>query len=598
MFQQILLCFLLLFLIAGPAWSQTHLKVEVEGVEGEALKNIMAYLSIAHQKKESQLTEEQIRRLHGKAPNEIKTALEVYGYYRAQVQAELQKHRGRWLARYLIDLGPRMRVRQVDLKITGKGAEDSAFQELRREFPVKKDEPLNQAHYEQGKAALQQLAAERGYFQAKFTQQQLRVNLETYSATADLHFDTGPRYRFGPVEFITGKSVQQCQPTEGARRSQPTESILWPQLLARYVPFKEGELYQASSLAELQTALVGSNYFAEVVAEPCPQEAVNLKVPILVYLQANKRHHYSIGVGFGTNTGPRINLGWQDRYVNRRGHRFSFSLRASEIYQNFDLNYAIPIRDPRTDQFNIAASYGRLSTVTSTSRTGLLGFRQVTAQPGGWQRTLFLDYRRDNFNVGGESGLSYLLIPGMTWFRTQADNLIYPHRGNRISLELQGAAQPLISTSSFAQLTLHGKMIRSVGERSRFLIRGDAGVTWASDFSKLPPSIRYFAGGDQSIRGYNFYAVGAKNSQGRIIGGKNLLVGSVEYDYRFLDKWAIAGFYDAGNSFNGLSLDVQQGAGVGIRWLSPVGPVHVDVAMALSRPGTHIRLHVYIGPDL
>jgi translocation and assembly module TamA len=578
MFQRILLCLLLFLLAVGPVWPQIHLEVEVKGVKGKALKNVMAYLSIAQQEEEPQLTEGQILHLHGKAPGEIKTALEVYGYYRAQVQAELQKRPEGWLARYFIDSGPRISVEQVNLKITGEGAEDSAFQELRQDFPVKEGEPLNQAYYEQGKTALQQLATERGYFQANFIQRELRINLKAYSATVALHFDTGPRYRFGPVTF--------------------TETVLQPQLLARYVPFREGELYQNSSVIKLQTALVDSDYFAEVEVEPHPQQAVELEVPISVRLRAKKRHRYSVGVGFGTNTGPRINLGWENRYINRRGHRFGFALRASEINQSFDSSYVIPIRDPRTDQFRITSSFGRQSTLTSNSRVALLGARRITAQAGGWLETLFLDYRWEDFDIGDESGIAYLLIPGITWFRTQADNLVYPHRGSRISLELQGAVQQLLSNNTFSQFTLRGKIIRSLSRRSRLLVRGDVGVTWVSDFSKLPPSIRYFAGGDQSVRGYAFSTLGAKNDKGQVVGGKNLLVGSLEYEYRFLDKWAMAAFYDAGNAFNGFSLDLQQGAGVGIRWISPVGPIRVDFAFALSKPGTPFRLHIYVGPDL
>lgn len=563
--------------MTGPAWSQTQVEVEVEGIEEKALKNVMAYLSISHQG-DSSLTKGQIRRLHRQAPKEIKTALEVYGYYRAQIQAQLQKHPDEWVAHYRIEPGPRMEVGQVQLEITGAGKTDSAFQKLARNFPIKARKPLNQANYEQSKSALQQLATERGYFKAKFTQQELRINLETYSAMVVLHFATGPRYRFGPVTF--------------------TDTVLRPQLLARYVPFKEGELYQNSSVIELQTALVDSDYFAAVEVEPHPHQAMGLEVPISVRLKAKKRHRYSVGVGYGTNTGPRVSLGWENRYINRRGHRFSLALKASKINQSFDASYVIPIGDPRTDQFSMASSFGRRSTRTSDSRIALLGAQRVITRASGWRETLFLQYRWEDFNIGGESGTASLLIPGATWFWSQADNPIYPHRGSRISFELQGAAQELISNNTFAQLTVHGKMIRSITSRSRLLVRGDAGITWVTDFAKLPPSIRYFAGGDHSIRGYAFSTLGARNKAGRVIGGRNLLVGSVEYDYRFLEKWALAAFYDVGNAFNGLSLNVRQGAGVGLRWISPVGPVRVDLAFALSKPGTPFRLHIYLGPDL
>lgn len=577
MFQRTLFGLLLLFLGIGSAWPQARIEVEVQGVEGKVLKNVMAYLSIVHHQEDPKLTVGQIRRLHDKAVDEIKTALEVYGYYRPQIQAELQPYPEQWLARYRVDPGPRMNVEEVNLNLTGEGTEDPAFQALQEDFPVKRKDPLNQADYEQGKAALQQLAAERGYFQAEFIQQKLQVNLEAYAATVVLHFDTGPRYRFGPVTF--------------------SETVVRPQLLARYVPFEEGEFYESSGLIELHKALVDSDYFAEVEVEPQPEQAVEHKAPIGVRLQAKKRHRYSAGVGFGTDTGPRINLGWENRYVNRRGHRFGFALRASEIRQAFDTNYVIPIRDPRTDQLGFASSFGRESTRTSDSRIAQVGVRRITARDG-WRETLSLDYRWEDFEIDGESGTANLLMPGVIWYRSQADDPIYPRRGHRLSLELRGAAQELLSDNTFSQLTLRGKVVRSLGSRSRVLVRGALGMSLVSEFSELPPSVRYFAGGDQSVRGYAFNALGAKDEEDRVVGGRNLLVGSLEYEYRFLDKWAVATFYDAGNAFNDFSLDLRQGAGVGIRWISPVGPVRVDLAWALSKADTPIRLHVYLGPDL
>ncbi|WP_264694415.1 autotransporter assembly complex protein TamA [Candidatus Nitrosacidococcus sp. I8] len=612
-----LVILLLFFFIAKPAWSATTIHVNVEGVEGEALKNVMAYLTIAHQKEDTDLSKRQVHYLHHKGPNEIKSALEVYGYYKAKIDAELKEHNNNaWEARYLINPGPRIKVGVIDLEILGDGAKDTLFQNLKKDFPIKENDPLSQASYEKGKDELQKLAHEHGYFDAKFTQQRLQINLKTYLATPVLHFDTGSRYRFGQVEFINDRTMQQCEDGVETQEIPSKKGIIESELLVRYIRFKEGDPYKNASLADLQSALIDSNYYSEVEVEPCPERAVNLEVPIFVYLTANTHHHYSAGAGFGTNTGPRFNIGWEDRYVNEHGHKFSFGIRASTINQVFNLGYAIPVGDPRTDQFRIDSSYGRRMTVTSDDEIGQIGIRHIAALSNGWQRTAFLDFRRERYHIsgvagglagflnmgkrydGGDSGLSYLLTPGISWFHTEADNFVYPRKGYRFNVEVSGASSYAGSTSSFVQATAEGKFIHSIGERSRFLFRGNAGVTWAPNFSKLPPSIRYFTGGDNTIRGYNFEAIGPKNENGQVIGGKNLLVGSIEYDYRFLDKWLIAGFYDAGNAFTGFNLDVQQGAGVGVRWLSPIGPVHLDLAYAVTRPGDHIRLHFYLGPDL
>ena len=79
--------------------------------------------------------------------------------------------------------------------------------------------------------------------------------------------------------------------------------------------------------------------------------------------------------------------------------------------------------------------------------------------------------------------------------------------------------------------------------------------------------------------------------------GKYLLVGSAEYDYNVTGKWFVAAFYDAGNAYNEKPDSIFSGAGVGIRWASPVGMVRVDVANALSDDDRPWRLHITFGPD-
>jgi translocation and assembly module TamA len=127
------------------------------------------------------------------------------------------------------------------------------------------------------------------------------------------------------------------------------------------------------------------------------------------------------------------------------------------------------------------------------------------------------------------------------------------------------------------------------------------GATAIDDILELPGSKRFYAGGDTSIRGYGYEELGPLNSLGQVIGGKYLLVGSVELDHKLSDKWSVAAFYDTGNALNdfeNLSDKIAEGAGVGVRWLSPVGPVRVDFAWALTDPYTGFRLHLVIGPDL
>ena len=172
--------------------------------------------------------------------------------------------------------------------------------------------------------------------------------------------------------------------------------------------------------------------------------------------------------------------------------------------------------------------------------------------------------------------------------------------GYRVRLNVQGADSSVLSDSSFLQGSIDGKIIRTLGDRNRLIARTQVGYTDTNDFRELPPRFRFFAGGDQSVRGFSYQSLGRKDEAGNTIGGETLAVGSLEYERRFFTKWGAAVFYDTGNaaqSFSGLGT-LARGAGFGLRWRSPIGPIRADIAFALSEPGHPIRFHLNIGPDL
>jgi translocation and assembly module TamA len=128
----------------------------------------------------------------------------------------------------------------------------------------------------------------------------------------------------------------------------------------------------------------------------------------------------------------------------------------------------------------------------------------------------------------------------------------------------------------------------------------DFGYTGVDEFNRLPTNLRFFAGGDSSIRGYGYKTLGPTDEFGNVVGGKGQLVGSIEFDYLIKPKWAIAGFVDAGNAFDDSDFDVKVGAGFGVRWQSPIGPLGIDLGFPVDDPDSEdsVRLHFRMGPDL
>jgi translocation and assembly module TamA len=561
-----------------PAATGT-LAVLVEGVEGAPRDNILAFLDINRFAGKPAPEETELRWLHGNAERNIRDALQPFGYYEPAIESALNRVAAGWEARYRIQPGRAMRVAAVDIQVLGDGRQDPAFQKLLAALPVAKGQILDQPKYEQLKLNLETLATERGYFDARFTEHAIEIDLQAYEATVKLHYDTGKRYRFGDIAF--------------------KQDILSPKLLNRYPRFKPGDPYDANDLLKLQSDLGGSPYFSQVQIDTS-QDTVTHTAPIDVQLTPNKKRKFSAGLGYGTDTGVRGKAKVEQRWINRQGHHYEAELQLSPIKSVLGFKYIIPGQDPTTDEYALTAGYTLQNYDDQDyERIALGGSWQ--RQDGKWLKNYNLSLQYEDYQIGDEPrSTSLLLIPGLNWTRIDADDRLYTTRGLLFGFELRGASTLLLSDINFVQGVLHLKWVRALNDDSRFIARGDLGATAIKeDFEDLPASLRFYTGGDASVRGYAYNKIGPTDDGGTVVGGKNLVVGSLEYEHRVWGDWSVAAFIDSGDAFDGASPELKTGAGLGLRWRSPVGPVRIDFASGLDRPpGDAFRFSFSIGPDL
>lgn len=574
----------------GPAQASEKVRVRVEGLGGivrramgsdDLRRNVLSLLSIEGAKKEKGLTEGRIRRLHAKAPDEIREALEPFGYYRPVIHASLEKEGDTFEARYVIEPGAAIPVVAIDLAISGPGAATQPFQDLILDFPLTQGDPFVHPEYEQGKKSFETLAAEIGYLDAAWSESEVLVDRDAYEARITLHFDTGPQYLFGSTAF--------------------EQNVLDPDLLRGYVDWKEGEPIASDKLLKLQNALGASTYFSRVEIEPRQECAEGLRVPIVVHLVPAPRWRFLGGLGYGTDTGVRATLNADLRRVNRSGHRIETETKLSGVEQSAFGKYLVPGPYPRTDVITFTVGYAHLKPRTSESRTFVTGVG-LTQVRGLFHEAFGLVYQRETYTVGLDEGTSGLLTPEASWALIDADDRVFTRNGEKVELKLRGAVEEVLSTATFGQVQLAAKAIRPWGDRVRFVGRAEVGQIFTSQFRQLPPRVRFFAGGDRSVRGYAFHALGTLDEAGNVIGGRSLATASAEVEWMPIDLLGgigFATFVDVGNATDRfLSGPWKTGVGIGVRWRSPVGMVRIDVASPVSEAGTPLRLHVNIGPDL
>ena len=172
-------------------------------------------------------------------------------------------------------------------------------------------------------------------------------------------------------------------------------------------------------------------------------------------------------------------------------------------------------------------------------------------------------------------------------------------RGWRATGKYQFASDALLSDTTLHRVTADLKGIHSLGDSVRGIVRAGGGALGTDDILDIPVSLRFFAGGDQSVRGYDYESIGPRDALGNLVGGLYQAEASIEFDYRFAERWLVAAFADRGAAFNGSSdAEFVTGVGAGIRWLSPIGPLRLDFAWGVSTDDMPFNVHFYMGPEL
>jgi len=578
---------LLLFLVSGPARAEIlgsdedilYLKVQINGLDKTLKRTVRKALSISRLVGQKDLTVEDIQGRFKTASEEITRVMESQGYYGAKIQSSLVAAKNNWwVARFDIMTGDAIDITAVDIQISGPGKDHPPLVKLLDSFSLKPGERFQHERYEKAKGKLLKRALRDGYLDAQWTQHVVEVDRTKHEAVIRLKMETGHRYRLGAIEVIQG--------------------VLVPEFVQKFIVLREGEYYSSAAILEQQNTLAATDYFSEVYVRPLKDQAIDYVLPVEVVLVFRKKNKYSVGVGYSTDTGIRGSLGWQRRLLNSRGHRLNAELQGSKIGAAVGLRYRIPFNDPREDEYVITTSLSFFTPETSESAIARIGLARVIMRKK-WRETLSIDYEGENFIVGQQDDQARLLVPSANWIKKVPRRQALVPRGHRISFGVLGASDALLSDASFAQGNAETKWIVPMLKKGRFITRGNVGYTAISSILELPASYRYFAGGDQSIRGYGFQTLGPVDEEGDVIGGKYLFVGSGEYDYQIARNWRIAAFFDFGNAFNTVDdLEIEQGAGIGVRWQTPIGAVRIDLASALTEPDNPWRIHLWIGPDL
>lgn len=571
-----------------PLVARAGITLHVKGLDDTLKTAVVASVQLS-QYQDHDVTAAQVRHLFDQAPDQVQAALRPYGYFDAKVNGNIRQVGDDWDVTLDVTPGKPVKVTVVHIDVPAKAASLPPVRHAIHRFKPGKGSILNQGAYATSRDAINAELGATGFLDAKMTTHRVAVTRADHSAVVNLAWDTGTRYHFGQVHF--------------------NGSQFYKGFLKRYIPWKSGDYFNQNQLLDLQQRLNGADYFSVVNVDPDLKHKHDDIVDVDVDVKPAKRSVYTGGPFIGTDTGLGIQLGLQRRWVNNRGHKWKNKLVVAQRLKMLSTLYTIPLPGDNQRAWNVGANFRDADTDSSHSRTlELVGNQSLIWH--GWLVTAGAHVLSGTFSVGQrgnepdnapgiEHGNSTLVYPEISLVKKQGDNSIFVRHGWSLTVAGRSTVGSLLSDTSFSQVVANAKWIDAFSRRNRLIVRADAGITRVKNFSALPPQLRFFAGGSRSNRGYGYQALGPRNSDGRVIGGTRLLAVGVTLEHYFTRKWGMAAFVDAGNAFSGTDFRPRIGAGLGLRWLSPVGMLRLDLGTPIHNDRHHgIQLNIVIGPDL
>ncbi|HEV2443830.1 MAG TPA: BamA/TamA family outer membrane protein [Steroidobacteraceae bacterium] len=625
---------------AGPQ-ARAGVTITVTGVSDPLRSNVLTYLSFSRYQRSKQLTPDTVDRLESRIGREVHSALRPFGYFQPTVHESVKASGpGNWQVTIAIDPGQPVILQSMTVQVIGPGARSRRFKRITSNMPLHVGSRLDEAAYDEVKGDLLRTAATYGYVDAKLTHHELLINPAAHTASIALELQTGVRYRFGDT------TIQQHAVSE--------------KLVRRYLRYRKGDPFDLTDVLRTQFALDDSEYFSNLEVLSGTPNRGDHTVPVSIQADPNRPNVYSIAGGYETDTGARGILSWQDRRVNSYGHKMSVDLEAAQVTKySLQSRYIIPIGDPAVENLTLSGIVQQQQLADVDARTMSLG-PSVTRVTGRWQTVWFVNGVHATGTVQGTpecltgnkstpyaqcedatgalvpsitAGMATndLLVPGVDIASVPKGYLGEPMFAHGFFAEIRGSEGAFGSKANFLQLHIQLERVMNLAPKWHLLLRDEFGATVASHFDEMPSAMRFFAGGEGSVRGFSYNDLSPLQnvcedvvSKGipareecvlnQKAGGKHLITGSVEFDRDLPRNFGVAVFFDYGNAFNHFGRQdqtinttqgpievkeplLQYGAGIGFRVRLPVLTLGIDIGQPLSQSGSP-RLYINFSPKL
>lgn len=545
---------------------------KIKGINGDLEKNVALYLKQLKGEKPT-------RTLQRYAKKQVQNSIKALGYYSPTIEVEFNKDDSELVVK--IERGPATRIDAINITLNGEGKSDTQLQTIIKNTNLKQGDVLNHGNYESAYKKIESMLLERGYFDAKWPARKLEVSIKKNSAVVTFVINTGVRYQYGSIEITSDT------PAEKYIRS--------------LAPFTQGQPYKSTYIADYNLKLSSTPYFASVRVYADITARKNAQVPIKVEVTPKPANSFEIGGGFSTDLGPRVRFKWSKPWITEDGHYLDTNMNIAEKQQDLSMAYTVPVDDPNDDLWRFSVGYKLEDELADDTYSEILTaqLQRQWLTEDKWVRTAFLRRDQETFRLGDDPKESTeMLMPGISYARKNLKGGTTPYWGEQWLISAEFGLDDVLSSTNLLRVQLQHAWLRTYLNKHLVFLKANVGAMLVDDINNVPYSLRFYAGGDQSVRGFAYQSISPENEDGELIGGKYLLSGTMEYNYQFAQNWRAALFVDGGTATNDFSDEFEVGAGFGFRYLTPVGPIRIDHAWGLTKESKSTRLSITIGPEI
>lgn len=516
---------------------------------------------------------------------EMVSSLKSMGYYAAEIEVSIDEKKEPPLVTFRVNAGPPYLLHSVIIE-SAKPAQAGAPLKLpaHEEIGLTLYEPAQASLIKEAEGKLVALMRKRGHPFAAVREQRVVVDHQTRTVAVTFPVVAGPRAAFGPTTVNGLTSVSQ-------------------DYVKGLIPWREGDSFNPELLTQLQKRLVETRLFSLVQFKEA--ESLDGKGRLPITLEVKERDHRTISVGatYHTDEGPGGKIAWEHRNLFHGGELLRVEAAASGLGYSGEAIFKKPAFLRQDQTLAITSRLALDDTDAYVSRnldSALLVEREIRK---GMKLGLGPGFRLARVDEAapfrGVEDFSLLYFKTYYQWDT-SDNLLDPSRGGRLDIQLAPYMDTLDNGAGFVKGRTSYARYFKISDKPFLLLAGRAavGTILGTDRDSVPADLRFYSGGGGSIRGFAFQLAGPLVGEDPV-GGKSMLELGMELRTKVTEKIGLVAFADGGSAFESSLPDFSEtlrwGAGVGVRYFTPIGPLRLDFAVPLNpREGIDDPFQIYL----